>query len=534
MDYSTIGKSPISTDAPCGNEARYEPAYEAVLNEIEKLSSPTASGQVDWALVAENGAVILKEKSKDLTIACYLCMALVVTRQVDGLDQGVVLLKEMIETFWENLFPVKRRMRGRVAAVQWWLERTDAELQKLQPHPLSVEQAQRIGTNLKEMDAFLGQNMPDAPVLRSLQRVVESWPVQQPQAPAEDKRDAAAAAPPAPGDTAPPASAQPKTAIPAATDKAISDDAMSGGIGDDAEARRAAEAAFQRLRQVSAFLIRKDLKNPLSYRYRRMAAWAKVVLPPANTDGNTQITSPPPQVIESLEALRTENNLEAMIQSAEPKLSQFIFWFDLNRFVAEALNDMGKDYQKALAAVCQETGVFLKRLPELETLRFADGTPFADAQTQQWLKRIAGGAEGGAMGQSTAAGSGAGDLFIAVLQKARSMARKKNLVEAITTLQQEMQQTESCGQKMRWRLAIARLLMDGKKSQLALPHLDQLVADIDTFQLEAWDPELAVEGLTAAWRGFSAQSGNEHKSRAGALLHRIARVDPAAALRLAP
>ncbi|MDA8138906.1 MAG: type VI secretion system protein TssA, partial [Desulfobacteraceae bacterium] len=375
MDFTTIGKTPIPGAAPCGQEAKYEPEYEAVLAEIGKLSSPSASSQVDWALVAEKGALVIRDKSKDLTIACYLCMALVVTRKVEGLDQGLTLLKDMVETYWEDLFPAKRRMRGRVAAIQWWLERLETELQKIQPSPLPADQAERIRGNLKGLDAFLGQNMPEAPVLRALQRVVDAWPVQKTEPPPEEKKATATVAPAAPGAT-PQAAVRESRPAPVETPAASQD--LTAPITDDHDARRAADSAFQRLRQVCAFLIQKDLKNPLSYRYRRLAAWSKLTTLPANADGKTQITQPPPQMVEELERLRNTGSPEAVIQSAEPKVSQFVFWLDLNRFIAEALDALGKEYKAAMDAVCQETSAVWARMPGVESLRFADGTPFAD------------------------------------------------------------------------------------------------------------------------------------------------------------
>lgn len=545
MDYATLGKAPISENSPCGADARYEPEFEAVQNEIDKLSSPSASSGVDWSLVVENAAAVLQSKSKDLTVACYLSVALVVTRQVDGLDQGVTLLREMMGAYWDDLFPVKRRMRGRVAAVQWWLERVENELQKIQPAALTQEQVQRINRELEAMDEFLSQNMPDAPVLRPLQRIVAAWPLQSPQSaveepPAAKQVDAPSTVPSA-QETVPVAALPPETppaarkaVQPAAADSVVPDEAMTEAIGSEVEARRAADAAFQRLRQVSAFLLQKNLKDPLAYRYRRAAAWSKVTMLPANIDGNTQITSPPPQVIRSLENLRGENKSEALIQSAEPKLSQYIFWFDLNRFIAEALNELGAACGKALSVVCQETAALVQRLPDLPLLRFADGTPFADDRTRQWLKSIneATGSAAVTPGKETAPAQM--DAFNNIIQKARAMADRKNLVDAVETLQLEMQRSRAHHLKMRWRLAIARLLLDEKKPHLAVPHLEQIVADIDTFQLETWAPELAVEGLSAAWQGFGAQPASDHKTWADNLLRRIARLDPAAALRLSP
>ena len=114
------------------------------------------------------------------------------------------------------------------------------------------------------------------------------------------------------------------------------------------------------------------------------------------------------------------------------------------------------------------------------------------------------------------------------------MARKKRLVDAVNLLQQEMQSCAGRSLQMRWRLAIAQLLVGVKKTALALPHLEQILADIDQFNLEAWDPDLALEGLTAAWKGFDSQTLKEHKARAAELLNRIAKIDPAQALQLNP
>lgn len=527
MDFTTLGKAPIKEDAPCGGEARYEPEYELAQAEIDKLSSPTASGQVDWGRIAENSALILKNKSKDLTIAGYLAVALVCTRQIDGLDDGVRVLHDLLTAHWEGLYPPLRRMRGRAAAIQWWLERCEMELQKINPPPLPADQVERIKTHLQGIDALLAEKMPDAPLLRTLQRRVDAFAVQKPAASAQAAAASAPAAPSATVQGSPASVAQ----VPP-TDKSPADDAMSAAISDEAQARRAADAAFQRLRQTSLFLLQQDLKNPLSYRYRRIAGWAKVTALPPNTDGTTQIVPPPPQVVDAIAALRAEGHWDALIQNAEQKFSQYIFWLDLNRHVAEALNDLGADHQSARMAVGHETAGLLQRLSGLENLRFSDGMPFADAQTQGWLKsiRFAGQAGSESAGEATTGAADEG-TFRPMVERARTLARKKNLVEAVALLQQQMQQSAGHGLKMRWRLAIANLLIESKKAQLALPHLEQVLDDIDAFGLERWDPAQALEGLTAAWQGFSAQGG-EHKTRAADLLHRIAKVDPAAALRL--
>lgn len=529
MDFTTLGKTPIRPDAPCGAEARYEPEYELVQAEIDKLSSPTASGQVDWQRVVDNAALVLQNKSKDLTIAGYLAAALVITRQIEGLDHGVMVLHDLLAANWEGLFPPLKRMRGRAAAIQWWLERTENELQKLNPAPLPAEQVARLKTHLQAMDSLLAEKMPDAPLLRSLQRRVEALPV---QAEADAPPPASPSVPVAAGTTAPMVS--PSAVVPAGSAVALKADneALSTPIGDETQAARAADAAFQRLRQTSLFLLQHDLKNPLSYRYRRIAGWAKVTSLPPNKEGATQIVPPPPPVAEALAGQRAQGQLEALIQNAEQKFSQYIFWLDLNRLVAEALDDLG--HQVARQAVCQETAALVERFAGLENLRFSDGTPFADPQTLTWLKRLRpAGAGGDGSGAPAGEGQTAGnaDGFSVAVEQARALARKKELVAAVALLQQPMQQSTGQGRKLRWRLAIADLLLEAKKPLLALPHLEQVLADIDTYHLERWDPALALAGLGSAWQGFTA-AGGEGKGRAAELLQRIAALDPAGALRL--
>ena len=114
------------------------------------------------------------------------------------------------------------------------------------------------------------------------------------------------------------------------------------------------------------------------------------------------------------------------------------------------------------------------------------------------------------------------------------MARKKRVAEAVDLLFQQMRSAASRSEQTRWRLAIARVLMASQKSPSALPHLEQIIADIDAYKLEQWDPALALEGLTLAWKGFSSEGPKARQDLVLDLLHRIARLDPVEALRLAP
>ena len=60
-----IGANPVSEASPCGENIRYETAFEELEAELAKQES-LSSETVDWKRVAELSSGILKDSSKDL------------------------------------------------------------------------------------------------------------------------------------------------------------------------------------------------------------------------------------------------------------------------------------------------------------------------------------------------------------------------------------------------------------------------------------------------------------------------------------
>ncbi len=534
MDYATLGKDPIAGDNPAGVDCRYESAFESLQAEIDKLSSPTAEGKADWAKVIQYAGDILAGLSKDLTVASYLAVGLARERQIKGLDEGIQVLRDLVENYWDTMYPAKKRMRGRLGALEWWLEKTDEALDGISPAPLTAELYQRLQDNIQAMDGILAENMPEPPLLRPLQRLIEKFPVQKTQEPAKAEAAGQAVSGAAPQAGAAPEQSTAKAAVQKPETKPAPVPEAPQTITGDQEVGKGLEVAVQTFRKVSHFLLQQNLKDPSAYRYRRLAGWARIDELPPNKDGITQIPPPAPQVLDPIMELREAANWPALIETVEPRASQFIFWMDLHAMVAEALQHLGAEYKPALKAVCQETAYFIQRLPGVENLAFSDERPFADASTRKWIDGIAFGSSPDGGGEVSPSANSSQERISAVTQDALAMARKKKVAEAVDLLFQELRRAQSRSEQTRWRLAIAHLLLASKKTPSALPHLEQVIADIDTYKLEQWDPALALEGLSLAWKGYSADNAKEHQNLAVALLHRIARLDPAQALRLAP
>ncbi len=99
-----MGIQPIRPDAPAGDPGRDEPQFEVLQGEIRKLEEPDGR-QPDWGVVIDAAAELLGRKSKDLLPASYLCLGLFQRDGYSGLVTGLSILKELIDRYWETLYP---------------------------------------------------------------------------------------------------------------------------------------------------------------------------------------------------------------------------------------------------------------------------------------------------------------------------------------------------------------------------------------------------------------------------------------------
>jgi type VI secretion system protein ImpA len=109
--------APISAEQPTGVDLRTDSSptsdYYAIrdarkgASDIERRldKGDEVPEPPDWRLVVERATKVLEEKSKDLELAAYLIEALVRTKGFPGLRDGFRLARELVERFWEGLYP---------------------------------------------------------------------------------------------------------------------------------------------------------------------------------------------------------------------------------------------------------------------------------------------------------------------------------------------------------------------------------------------------------------------------------------------
>jgi type VI secretion system protein VasJ len=514
MASVTIGKAPISESSPAGQDVRNDPDFEALSTEIEKMSSPTLSGTMDWNRVRQLSENILTNKSKDLLVLSYFSVALLKTAGLRGFADSMHIMRECLDTFWEDLFPAKKRMRGRKNAIEWWQEKISADLRDLTPEKWPKQEHDNFLEDLNAVDAFLADNMEEAPLLLPMINAIAGLVETEAEAPAPE-----ALAPTAtPGSTG--RSSVQATQVQAARPATMVDPA-------ETDTDKLLNQGLEILARAATLLIQQDPLNTLSFRLNRIAAWTAVTSLPPATAGKTLIPAPDGQIISALENLYRSHSWRDLLEAAESRVRQFLFWLDLSRYVTEALEQLGR--QDSSEVVAAETCQYVKRLTGIEKLAFDDGTPFANEETRIWLNGLT-------RQQSSGGGAAPGnetDIFQEVekqVEEAAKASRDNRLPAALGAFTDKLNHAPSARVRFIWQFGLCRLLLLVKQPRLAAPHLKELLQTLETYRLEQWEPDLAVEVLATVLSGLRLQTGPSDESLQETVLNRIMTLDPVKAM----
>ncbi|WP_300667614.1 type VI secretion system protein TssA [Desulfoluna sp.] len=502
-----LGKEPICEAFPAGQDVRYEVGFECLQEELDKLSSPVTRETFQWDTVAALSIEILKTKSKDILVASYLCVALVKLKGWPGLETSTAIYSDLLETYWENLFPPMRRMGGRLSAVQWWMEKMSEALSDEMEGIPDESMSRQILENLGRIDAFIKAHTELDLSLVALRQQIEGLPLRKAQAGIQDDK---------PGEQ-----------------KVFDPEFTTAVTLDAGNLMRSLAPVFKNIKAASRMVRDDGTHNPQSYRWLRFAVWEPVkALPPA-IKGVTKIPAPPQQVTAPLRQMMVDEAWEALLLHSESQLynPQNTFLFSLNYYSAEALCQLGKKYTGAHEMVCRETRLFFQRLPGIEALRFADGTPFACEETLAWAVRMTSLKEGQ---EETFDQAPVDEGSLAdVIKSARTLVRQGiDLNEAVDGLQQKIRASVSGKEALGLRLGLISLLADYRHEKIAVVHVEKVFHDMARFNLIRWDPPLALNGLKVMYKVMKKLPGKVPASRAAEILAMIAETSTVEAIKL--
>ena len=252
-----LGTAPIAGAAPTGENARYDPNYEALEAEIKKMESLTGE-TVAWPKVLDLASKLLAEKTKDVLVSSYLCMGAFQTGGYMALAQAIGVQKDLLKTFWDNLWPEQKRMRARVTAVQWFNDRVAVVVvNRGQPQEQDREGLEKCAAAMKELgDAVAEKFTEERPDLGAMTRAIA------------DKISLLAGGEAAAGGGEAMAESSGEAAAPAG----------AGGGGGGGGPIKGRADAFRKLQEVANWLKRNDPHSPVAMLVQRVVAWGSMSL----------------------------------------------------------------------------------------------------------------------------------------------------------------------------------------------------------------------------------------------------------------
>ncbi|MEM8709955.1 MAG: type VI secretion system protein TssA, partial [Planctomycetota bacterium] len=517
VPFAQLGEAPISDSEPVGENMTHEALFEAIEEEIGRPQSVEPQ-PTNWSVVESKSRELLEGRSKDLKVACYLARGLAETKGARGLACGALLLERMISTFGGDVWP--RRFRGRNAALAFFTERAlelaDAIEPKAADVPIFELAAERSkAAHLATKEALVEEGKPFDSLVQ-----VRKWS----EALAELHRGAVKSA-----------EAARNQAQAKAQSSAPSGGGGGGGLSFQSvdDVRRGDSALRKELKKAAELLVEADTGSATGYRMARFAIWPEKL----KFEVKGQTSSVPGKEQADLDASLTKlEGLEGEegIKATEKAIRTTPWILDLQRVLVQKLEAQGPSHEAAMGAVVGELLALTKRLPEILDLTFSNGVPFASPATRAWLDQwtaSAGGGEGAASGVQSE-----GDDVVAEAAKAAKAATAKNdLRGALEAYQLALSSSGAPDVQFRLRLGLAKTCLENRQAALALPHLDDLRAELRSRTLGDWAPSLAVEVLGASYQALRAAAGKNKsdqtlRARAAEVLGELSRLDPLAAL----
>ncbi len=506
---------PLDGDQPCGSSARYEPEYETIETEVAKQESLTPE-PVDWGEVLQLAGGLLKNTSKDLLLATYLTYGAFLRDGYSGLAGGLTVYDGFIKNYWDNLFPEKKRMRGRIAAATWLAEKLEKQLTAERPVSNDKDAVQTTLGLLESINNGLSEKLgADAPDFASVIRLVREYSEGFAKA---EKVEASkpVAAPTAAGGTA----------------------SATIEVQADGDIPKATKHCQDVLKQLAAYLRNKSLDDPRSYRMNRISAWLAVEQLPPNDEGVTQIPALQVSVTEKYETYLQNGEYALLIQEIEQALSRTPFWLGAHRLVVAALESLGPKYEKAKQAVIVELASLLQRFPALKELKFLDGTGFGDDKTLMWIDNDVTVSSGKSVEQGKGSGENPAGVsaWEVILGDARKFAAKGKFNEGLALFQTHARGGVTRREEFLWRLAQARFCVDSGYVDMAIPQLESLDAASQEMRLQDWEPELSADVMQLLLKCYEKRLATAKKTngilskRTDDVYSRLCLVDTAAAL----
>jgi type VI secretion system protein ImpA len=592
--------NPIEGPNPSGANLRYDPAYDKIKEARREEDKPPAGMTERDRKVADNPLVIklatglLQTKTKDLQLAAWLTEALLKQKGFAGLRDGLALCLGLVDKFWETVYPeledgdaqsrsaplgfvgtrleipvklvpvvekapygLLDQQQSREVEYEDLAKTEDQKKKRAQhvkdgkltpevfdkafeesPKKFYAQSEQDIDACLqilvqlnKTCDEKFGDDSPSfGPLQSALQaerHLIHGF--------LQKKREKE----PDPVEVVPVAEENSQ----GASQEAGTGTTRTGVVFSVENSSEPADRmdAIRKVAEAAAFLRQREPKSPASYLMLRGLRWGELRAAIDLSDP-TKLEAPPTELRRHIKHLALDKKHEQLMDAAEGAMALPCSraWLDLQRFVVEACEALGSDYEAIARAIRSELNALITDIPQLLDATLMDDTPAANAETRAWLKSLgqrlpdqSSAPEPSTPASSSPSSNGLGsrwpgqptDAYASALQALREGQERK----AFEILQHDIAHKRSGRERFRRKMQMVELCGTTNKPMIAQPLLDDLAAAIEAHKLDEWeDPGLVASALATIMKMSTKIQAD--KAAQQKLFERICRLDPAQAL----
>ncbi len=560
---------------------RDDPVYEKIKDarreddDADQGAWQRARKVADHAMVVKLTTEVLSATSKDLQLASWWAESMLKREGVVGLLDGVVLMRRLLEDFWDTAFPELED--GDPALRAGPLDYVGMKLvESLRAAPCNAakhgfrqyETALLIGTEeetrsddarreAREAHAAKGEPLIEQ-ILVSVDATPKAWYVELSRAIGDTTAEVYALD--ALGNerfieeapsfrrlldalesvqrTADALLARRRLQEP---DDDGSDGVASAGDASGVVATLGAiptsEAdAAARVVVAARYLRRASPTDPVPYSLLRALRWQSLSAAAAGGEvpSPEMLHAPPTAERARLKGFLLEQRYEELLDGVEELLgaTRGGAWLDAQRWALDAAQALGDEFAPVAQVMRTALRQLLLTFPLLPQAMLLDETPVANAETLAWLER-AGLLRGTARAHDTSALEGMPFTpHRPMLDRARAEMAGGRLDRGVALLMADVVRERNERARFLRRLELVTVLVDAGRAGIAMPIVDQLLEQIDRHKLDAWeDGGVVAQALVLACRAMDATDGD--RSRRRELYLRICLLDPIAALALA-
>jgi len=298
---------------------------------------------------------------------------------------------------------------------------------------------------------------------------------------------------------------------------------------------------LEQARQMAQFLRDQPQGYLAAYRLMRCVRWDTLSeVPPHEVGGKTHLVAPRTELRAQLKRLLLQKQWPELLARVEAAFAEGAnhFWLDLQYFAFTAQEQAGGDYAAVRDLAATDCALMLERLPGLDQLAFADGSPFASDSTREWIARYATvrDVERGEVVAPVSVSSTEFD-WAETQAQAFELAAQQGLDVALGWLQHLPAQDGERDRFLRQRV-MAHLAEQLDRGDTALHLLSTLDSATQRFQLASWEPSLAFETKHHLLRLLKARLVRKDADkpsllqRIDGLMGELTAIDPARAVTL--